>query len=228
MNRRPSDSHSRLVPSGSSGGISSDRTSSQNSARCRARYRNRTYDSERAQAFRVAAQLGTQHQAADLGQALVVVADAQDPVREVQVQRLAVALFVQHVEEDVRRAARAVLGEDHRRPQHRAVRAVGRHEHEATVGQRQLLRERGARSLDDGRQRGAVVGKVDRIQVHGGPLEVVEVAGGDVAEQEHGRGERPRGQRRWRWTDPAASATSAPTSCGRPPAARSRRGMMAR
>ena len=55
-----------------------------------------------------------QHEPADLRRAVVVVADAQDLVDEVLVERLRVALVVHHVEEDVRRAAGAVLRVDHR------------------------------------------------------------------------------------------------------------------
>ncbi len=134
-----------------------------------------------AQALGVAAKLRPQHQTADLGQPFVVVPDAQNLVGEVAIQRLAVALLFEDVEEDVRRAPAAVLREDHRGPRHFAGADVGRHEDEAAVRHRQLTGERGARALDDGRQRRPIVGQVHGVQVHGRPLQIVEIFGRDVA-----------------------------------------------
>jgi hypothetical protein len=140
----------------------------------------------------VAAELGQHHQPADLRQSLVVVADAQHAVDEVTIERLAVALLLQHVEVDVGRLAAAVLGEDHRRSHHPPAVALDRHEHVAAIvggrrhGPRRGGRERPLRSLDDLRQRVAIVRQVHRIEVSRRALKVVDVLGGDVADDEAG------------------------------------------
>ena len=118
------------------------------------------------------------------------------------VQRLAVALLVEDVEEDVRRAAAAVLGEDHRRPDAPAA-AAGR----PSSRTRSSDPATGSSPANDAlrttrdrcsRQRRAVVGQVHRIQVNRRALKIVQIAGRDVAKQEHGGGRPAPAQRRWR------------------------------
>ena len=69
---------------------------------------------ERAEPLGHAAVLGIEHEAADLGRAVVRVADAQHRVLEVPVERLRVSLLVDDVEIDVGRILPAELREDHR------------------------------------------------------------------------------------------------------------------
>ena len=187
---RPSDSHSRLVPSASSGGISSDSTSSRKASRCRRDVEEAHVRQQLAQRPGCRRYSGSSDQAADLRRAVVVVADAQHPVDEVAVERLGVALVLHHVEEDVRRARRAVLRVDHRRPHHGAAVALFRDEHQTAVlggrlaRPRRHRRERPPRPVDDLLQRLAIVGQVHRIEVNGRLLEVVQIRGRDVADEE--------------------------------------------
>src|SRR6266849_2384100 len=62
------------------------------------------------------AELRIDHQAADLGGPVEVVADGEHAVAEVLVHRVAVVLLLVDVEEDVRRVPGAVLGDDQRGP----------------------------------------------------------------------------------------------------------------
>jgi hypothetical protein len=66
-----------------------------------------------AKLIAVAAVLRQQDQAADLGQSFIVVPDAQHLMGKVPIQAFAVTFFVDDVKEDVRRAAAAMLSEDH-------------------------------------------------------------------------------------------------------------------
>jgi hypothetical protein len=133
---------------------------------------------------------GQHHQPAHLGEAAVVVADAQDGVPEVPIQGLAVALLLEDVEEDVGGLAAAVLGEDHRRSHHpvgAAGIALAQHEQQLALGGGQLAREGLHRDVDHLRQPLRIVGQVHRVEVlrrrdHGGQ---VGLLGG--ADEEHGR-----------------------------------------
>ncbi len=101
-----------------------------------------------AERLGLAAVVGVQHQPADLGRAVVVVADAQHLVDEVLVERLGVALVLHDVEEDVRRAPRAVLRVDHRGADDLLLRVVDEDEQVLALEDVELAVEGLARLLD--------------------------------------------------------------------------------
>ena len=89
-----------------------------------------------AERIRVAPVLRQQDEAADLGRAVVVVADAQRLMDEVAIERDRVALVALDPEEDVRRALGAVLRVDHRRADDPLLREVLEHEQELALDHR--------------------------------------------------------------------------------------------
>ena len=94
------------------------------------------------------------HQAADLGGAVEVVADREDLVAEVAVERGGVVLPLGDVEEGAGRLAGAVLGDDHRGAEHAAAARVLEHEDVAAPQRvRDAPGEAPHRPLDDAGER---------------------------------------------------------------------------
>ena len=96
---------------------------------------------------------------------------------EVPVDALAVVLLLVDVEEDVRRVASAMLGDDERAPDHLLPCDVLEDEEVLPLERiADASVERAARLVDRLRQLLLVVGQVHRVQLAGEPVEAVQVA----------------------------------------------------
>src|SRR5438045_1972264 len=96
---------------------------------------------------------------------MVVVADSQQPMALVDVERLRIALVLEYVEKDVRRATGAMLRVDH--PCADELLLLDVDEDEEVFAQRSLdaARERIERVRDQLLEHGTVVRQVHRIEV---------------------------------------------------------------
>src|SRR3989449_7982125 len=134
----------------------------------------------------LAAELRIDDQAADLGGPVEVVPDGEHAVPEVAVHAVRVMLLLVDVEEDVRRIARAVLGDDQRGADHLSRTRLLHHEEilplervadAAVEGAGGLLQDRAELPL--------VVGQLDGVQLGGELGQVGEIALLAVADQVH-------------------------------------------
>src|SRR2546427_539189 len=134
----------------------------------------------------LAAELRIDDQAADLGGPVEVVPDGEHAVPEVAVHAVRVMLLLVDVEEDVRRIARAVLGDDQRGADHLSRTRLLHHEEilplervadAAVEGAGGLLQDRAELPL--------VVGQVDGVQLGGELAQAGEIALLAVADQVH-------------------------------------------
>src|SRR6266446_2748650 len=114
----------------------------------------------------LSAEVRVDHQAADLGRAVEVVADGEHHVPEMAVDAVRVVFLLVDVEEDVRRVAGAVLGDDQRRPYQPAGPGLLHHEDVlALEGVADAPVEGARRLLQDGAQFPLVVGQVDGVEL---------------------------------------------------------------
>ena len=129
--------------------------------------RKRTYESNLPSALGSLAGTRAADQAADLGRAVVVVADAQERVDEVLVERLRVVLFVDDVEVDVRRVARVPsCAKIIEVPMIRSLSGRrARRRTRACCGSLTSPAKLRSREIDDLANRVAIVGQVDRVEV---------------------------------------------------------------
>ena len=121
---------------------------------------------EEAEALRLLAILGADDEAADLGRAIVRVADRQRRVAKVLVERRRVTLLVDDVEVDVRRVATTELADHHRRADDDVLFEIDQDEDVlAPLRIFDLPGEALLREIQDGLDRAALGGEVHRVEV---------------------------------------------------------------
>src|SRR2546421_1087839 len=134
----------------------------------------------------LAAELRIDDQAADLGGPVEVVPDGEHAVPEVAVHAVRVMLLLVDVEEDVRRIARAVLGDDQGGADHLSRTRLLHHEEILPLERVADAAVEGAGGfLQDRAELPLVVGQVDGVQLGGELAQAGEIALLAVADQVH-------------------------------------------
>src|SRR5262249_23641120 len=119
------------------------------------------------------------------GRTVIVVTNPQYAVLEVLVERFRVALFVDDIKVDVRRAARAVLGVDHASAHNLVLGGIDEDEQVLALEGIERACKRLLRLRDEPLEHAAVVGQVHGIEVLRNLVNLVEIFRIRFPEEEH-------------------------------------------
>src|SRR5438067_189066 len=136
-----------------------------------------THVAELLAGLALAAELRVDHQAADLGRTIEVVADGEHAMAEVTVDARRIVLLLVDVEENVRRVPGAVLRDEQGRTHHLSGSGVLHHEQVfALEGVADAAVEGAGGSLQDRAELALVVGEVDGVQLGGELAQAGQIA----------------------------------------------------